>query len=126
MIPLPAARYSECRELDPRRTCCPDCGAEVLRVYMRYRRTILVDHPEIPGDEHGRHDVRGLFVAVSADGEARPARLPRAPRSGDAVHSLHELTCPYVGQHEDWEGPGLSRLDADDGALTDDEGAHDR
>ncbi len=28
--------------------------------------------------------------------------------------------CPYVG-HGDWEGPGLSRLDADGGALEDGE-----
>ena len=74
--------------LEPSPALCPDCGRDVLQVFVGRGQPVLVERPELldPGP--------GLYVAVAYDGRARPVRLPTAELNGEAIHHPHEPRCP--------------------------------
>lgn len=102
--------------LEPRRERCPRCGAPVVRLVLAGGLEVLVEPRELGLDAVEAHV--GLVVAVDTHGNARPMRLPTAKRHhGEAVHTVHEVTCRYAGLpvHEDERMPeGAAALIGED------------
>lgn len=79
---------------EPAKVACPICAETVVRVYLDGGRELLVSvEEELPEEELKP----GLYVAVTAQGDARPVRLPtRERRNGESLHRPHELRCRHA------------------------------